>query len=299
MTDAADLTARFGMDGRLEFTSPADGMAVADIKTRLCSARIALQGAQVIDWTPAGEKPLIWLSPAAKFSAGKSIRGGIPVCWPWFGAHADPSLPAHGFARTVPWRVTAAESRPDDNLTLVFELAANAATQALWPYTTPLQLRITLGRTLQLELITRNEDKREVTLSEALHTYFAVSDVRQVSVTGLDGGDYLDKVTGFDRKTQQGAVTFDGEVDRIYVDTAAECVIHDPLWQRRILIEKQGSDSTVVWNPWHGKATAMGDMGAEGYLSMLCVESGNAAHNQVRLAPGDEHRLCVRYSISR
>lgn len=298
MLDTDELNRRFGRAEKLCFRSLSDDMSAAEITTGLCKARIAMQGAQLLDWTPAGEKPVVWLSDDATFRAGKSIRGGIPVCWPWFGAHGtEAGFPAHGHARTAPWDILDVEDLADGRIRLDFRLQASAATRALWPYNSPLELRITLGHTLELELTTQNADEQAVSITEALHTYFAVSDVRQVRVSGLDNCDYLDKVDNFIRKTQRGDVTIGSEVDRVYLETEADCVIEDPGWQRLIHINKRGSRSTVVWNPWIGKSRAMGDLGEAGYLSMLCVESGNAASDAVTIAPGDEHRLWVRYQV--
>lgn len=296
MFNISDLNTRFGLGQDLSFRLLGEDMAVADINTGLCTARIALQGAQVMDWSPLGQRPVIWLSQDAKMIAGKSIRGGVPVCWPWFGAHAsNNSYPAHGYARTVPWDILATEALADGRYKLVFGIQTNDTTHALWSHVSPLELHIILGRTLELEMITRNEGAEYITITEALHTYFAVGDVRQVNVAGLDACDYLDKVKDFERFKQQGAVSFNEEVDRVYLNTEAECVIEDARWQRNIYIKKRGSFSTVVWNPWIDKAQAMGDMGQDGYLNMLCVESGNAAENIVTIEPGGEHRLWVEY----
>ena len=147
-----------------------------------------------------------------------------------------------------------------------------------------------------MELTTHNATAQSLPLSEALHTYFQVGDVAEVELLGLDGCAYLDKTEAFARKQQQGAVRFAAETDRVYVDTAAQCIIHDPLLQRRIRIAKQGSASTVVWTPWAQKAAALGDFTAQGWRNMLCVESANAADNALTLAPGATHTLSVRYS---
>lgn len=294
-----EMNTRFGLGDRLNFELLAGDMAVINIKTGLCSARLTLQGAQVLDWTPAGHKPLIWLSRDAKFKRGKSIRGGTPICWPWFGAHDNkPDFPAHGYVRMTEWTMTESKVLENGVLRLAFELQPDKANQPMWPYNTPLALNITLGRELELELLTHNLDDRAVHITEAIHTYFAVGDIRQVTVSGLDNCEYLDKVQDFARLRQQGEIRFEAETDRVYLDTQSECVIHDAAWDRRIHIEKQGSDSTVVWNPWIDKSLAMGDMGEQGYLSMLCVESANAGSNVVTIGPGDKHRLWVRYHIA-
>ena len=154
-----------------------------------------------------------------------------------------------------------------------------------------------LGAALEIDLVTRNGGGAPITIGEALHTYFEVSDVRRIAIQGLHGCWYLDKTDGGKRKRQSGGVTIDGETDRVYLDTVAECTIDDPGLKRRIRISKHGSRSTVVWNPWHEKAVKMGDLGDGAYLNMVCVESANAADNPVTIAPGDEHRLAVNYRL--
>ncbi len=298
MDTVATLNQRFGISGTISFTRRPNGFAVVEINNRYASASVALQGAHLMQFQPKGERPLIWMSPEAKLETGKSIRGGVPVCWPWFGAHTDDAtLPAHGFARTVPWRLNQAQQLSAGETRLEFEMQQSVETRRLWPRPCTVRNIITIGRTLRHELITTNLDSAPMVIGEALHTYFQVGDIRRVSLSGLEGLDYLDKVTGFSRTTQKGAVTFRGEVDRIYLDTPSLCEVRDPLLQRRIVIRSQGSRSTVVWNPWHDKARQMGDLGPEGHLQMLCVETANAAEDTVTLAPGAQHRLVAHYAI--
>ncbi len=294
------LNAKFGLPGHISFKEKTAGFVVAEVTNAAGTASIAIQGAQVIRWAPTKEKPVIWLSTAAKFAPGKSVRGGVPICWPWFGAHAtDSTFPGHGYARTVYWEPVATKALSDTQTQLVFRLVESDTTRKQWPHTTPVECHITVGVSLEVELVTRNADKIPVTITEALHTYFEVEDVRQVKVLGLENTDYLDKVEGGKRKQQAGAITIASEVDRVYLDTTAECIIDDVAGKRRIHITKQNSQSTVVWNPWIDKATKMGDLGENGYLKMLCVESGNAADNTVTIQPGSEHRLSVSYRVSR
>ncbi len=298
MTNIADLNARYGMPGKITFKELPGGLAAVEAVNGHGAATVALQGGHLMTWTPRGGRPVIWLSRAASFAPGKSIRGGVPVCWPWFGPHpTEPTFPAHGFARTVPWELVAAEDMASGDIHLAFRLVQSEKTRAQWPYPAQLEIHITLGAALGIALVTRNTGAEPITIGEALHTYFEVSDIRRVFVQGLDGCSYLDKVDGGKRKQQSGAVTFGAETDRVYLDTSAECLIDDPDWQRRIRIVKQGSHTTVVWNPWHDKAAKMGDLGDNGYLNMLCVESANAAENQVTIAPGASHRLAVSYSV--
>ena len=298
MADFSALNARFGLSGQLTFREGAGGLAVVEVANNQGSATIALQGAQVMTWAPRGQSPVIWLSRAAKFAPGKSIRGGVPVCWPWFGPHAtDTSLPAHGFARTVPWEVIGTQTMTDGSARIDFRLIKSDATRAPWPHSSQLECHVTVGATLEIELVTRNTDRIAVTIGDALHTYFEVGDIRQVTIQGLEGCPYLDKMDGGQRKQQTGPVTIGAETDRIYLNSSADCLIDDPGLTRRIRIRKRGSRSTVVWNPWIEKSAKMGDFGENGYLNMVCVESANAADDVVTIAPGGEHRLWVRYEI--
>jgi D-hexose-6-phosphate mutarotase len=300
MIDLDDLNARFAIQDVLVFQPGGGGLPIAKVENEAASALVSLQGAQLLRWDPHGEQPVIWLSEAANFTPGKSIRGGVPVCWPWFGVHpSEAEFPAHGYARTVPWEVLATESSSAAQTRLVMRLVETVGTRAWWPHNTPLEYHITVGEALELELVTGNAGNEPVTIGEALHTYFQVGDVARVQVLGLEDGEYLDKVDGFKRRTQSGPVLISGEVDRVYVNNRSACVISDPVLQRRILIDKRGSDATVVWNPWIDKAEKMGDLGDSGYRQMLCVESANAADNLVNIAPGGEHRLWVSYRVER
>jgi len=300
MSTIQELNQRFGLADKLVFTTTESGMPVARINTALCQAAMTLQGAQVYSWIPSGEREVIWTSTQAKFAPGKSLRGGVPICWPWFGPHAErKELPAHGFARTVNWTVKDSRLLSDGRVFIGFELNLDSAMREMWPHACQAELQITLGSALELALITTNSGQQVFELGEALHTYFNVGDIRQVNISGLEDTTYLDKVDAFARKQQSGSITIDQEVDRVYLDTEQECVIHDASLQRRIHIRKQGSRSTVVWNPWQAKADAMGDMGDAGYLHMLCVESANAAENVVSVAPGKAHSMTVTYFVEK
>jgi len=291
----------FEIPRHVTFREAPGGLALVDVSNSLATATIALQGAHVMTWAPRGERPVLWLSPAAKLAPGKSIRGGVPLCWPWFGPHASESkFPGHGFARTVPWELVDARALSNGATYLAFRLVESDTTRAQWPHTSPVEAHITVGTTLAIDLVTRNAGSQPITIGDALHTYFAVSDVRDIAIHGLGGCPYLDKVDGSARKQQAGPVTIASEVDRVYLDSTADCLIDDLRWARRIRIHKSSSRSTVVWNPWIEKAAKMGDFGsATGYLDMVCVESANAADDVVTVAPGDEHQLRVRYSVER
>jgi len=291
MVDFATLNARYGIPG---------GLAVAAVTNAHGTATIALQGAQVLSWAPRGEQPVIWLSAVAKFASGKLIRGGVPVCWPWFGPHpTEPSFPWHVFARIVPWEPAEIQRLADGSTRIAFRLVQNEATLAQWPHSTPVELHINVGAVLELNLVTRNIGQSPVTIDGEMHSYFQVSDIRPVRILGLDACPYFDRVDACRCKQQAGPVTISAETDRIYLEATSDCLIEDPGLSRRIRIAKRGSHSTVVWNRWIDKAARMGDIGEDGYLMMVCVESANVADNIVTIASGDEHHPWARYSIER
>ena len=295
-----ELNQRFAIDNHLQFKEIAAGMIIAEVANHHALANIALQGAHVATFQPRGEEPVIWLSPQAKFAPGKSIRGGVPICWPWFGPHkTDGKLPGHGYARTVPWEVLETKALSDGSTFLRFGLIESDATRAQWPHPSTVQLEVTVGKSLRVDLITTNTGKAAFELGEALHTYFQISDVAKMTIRGLENCEYLDKVKDFARFTQNDGIVIESEVDRVYVNTTADCVIEDKGLKRAICIAKQGSKSTVVWNPWTEKAEKMGDFGPQLHRDMVCVESGNALENVVTLAPGETHKLVAIYSVEK
>lgn len=293
-----ELNDAFAIEGVLGFENLADHYPVAVIRNAQAEARIALHGAHVLHFQPAGEAPLLWLSETAVFREGKAIRGGIPICWPWFGP--DPSgqnRPAHGFARDRFWTLDQVQHEPQSGTQLQFSLPASEVIRALWPHPFKLSLAVSVGRRLELRLRMQNLGDTTMRCSGALHSYFSVTDIANTRVSGLDGRPYLDQLDGHARKLQKGEITIAREVDRIYVDTPDTVTIDDAGHQRQIEISKRGSLSTVVWNPWIEKSAGMNDFPPEGHRQMLCVETSNAAHDEIWLAPGQAHELAcsIRY----
>jgi len=278
--------------GRITIKNGCGGLRYLELRSNGAEAHVYLHGAHVLHYKPAGQAPVLWHSRKSYFEPGKPIRGGIPVCWPWFGAHpADASRPAHGIARLAEWvPVASGASAGSTSLTLRLPAAQGVCAVA--------ELTAVLGDDLQVTLATTNTGDADFALSEALHSYFAVSDIRTVSVTGLDGLPYIDTVpAGRPLRTQTGPVTFTGETDRVYVSTAGECAVLDPGMNRRILIGKDGSRSTVVWNPWIEKSVRMADYGDSEYPEMVCVETANCGPDSLRLAPGQAHSMTTRIRV--
>lgn len=298
--DLNHLNQHFSIANHVQFIEGPGGLTVAAVANGEATASIALQGAHVMTFQPQGQEPVIWLSKFAKFAAGKSIRGGAPICWPWFGSHAtDASLPGHGFARTVMWQVLETRATSAGETVLRFGLTDNETTRAQWPHASSAELTVTVGATLRIELATRNDSPTAFDLGEALHTYFHISDVAKMRITGLDGCAFLDKVDGFSRKQQQGAISIASEVDRVYLDVPGDCLIEDSGLGRRIRIASENARSVVVWNPWTEKADKMGDFGPDGHKGMVCLETANALENIVSVAPGETHRMAAIYSVEK
>ncbi len=294
--DIALLNTRFGAPGKIAFRAGENGLPIAALANGNGSCEVSLYGGHVLSYRPTGHLPLLFMSKASWFEPGKPIRGGIPVCWPWFGPHpADPSKPAHGFARIVQWKLAATEyaSRSTE---IRLTLADSEQTQAWWPFHFSLSLRVSLETALKVELTTRNTDTRPFTFTEALHSYFMVRQIMDVTVRGLEGTTYADKVTHTDGHPQETPILIRQEVDRVYENTEAECVIDDAGLERQIIVSKRGSRTTVVWNPWIEKSKRMPDFGDEEYTRMVCVETANADSNPVTLEPGKSHTLAATLS---
>jgi len=281
-------------------TRSSDTLESLTICNRHARARIFLQGAHVLSFRPVGEGEVLWSSVRSQFSPGKPIRGGIPICFPWFGAGSSPAHPAHGFARTTSFECVRAEDSADGATHLRFRLVDSEATRALWPHPFAASVDITVGATLVIAFTIANTGDAPFSFEEALHTYFDVADARRVSVAGLEDAPFLDKVAGGATPTSApGPIRFEAETDRVYNATTASTRIDDPDLVRSIVIEKEASNSTVVWNPWVAKAARMPDFGDDEWPGMVCVESANAGADRLTLQPGESHKLVLRVGVRR
>jgi glucose-6-phosphate 1-epimerase len=286
------LGEKYAIPGQLIFRKGEDGLVYAEITNNYGQARVFLQGAHLTHYQPCGGAAVIWLSSVSCFEVGRSIRGGIPICWPWFGNNSDdPGKPAHGFARTSLWQVAETGEGEDNGTFIRLFLVDDEKTKKLWPYSFRLELTISVGKSLYMTLAAHNTGLHSFKCTGALHSYFRVADVASIEISGLNGCKYLDKVEKFSQKQQCGPVRFKGETDRIYLDTVETCEIIDPQMKRKICIEKKGSLATVVWNPGAEKATIMTDMQDDAYRQMVCVETANAATDTITILPGKSHIL--------
>jgi glucose-6-phosphate 1-epimerase len=283
----------FDIPNALRFEETSGGLVRAVISTPAAEAHLYLQGAHINHWTPRGQRPVLFVSPRSLFTPGKAIRGGVPIIFPWFGARGDGRPgPAHGFARSMDWAIESAKLRNDGKVEITLTLAPNDATRDFGYSGFHVRFRVAVGSELEMELETRNDEQEPLTYEEALHTYFAVADIHQASVSGLEGATYIDKADGFKRKKLSNEpVRIAKETDQVHLSTKSTCMVHDPVWRRRIIVEKSGSDSTVVWNPWVEKTRGMSDMAPDDWKEMICVETANVADNAVHLSPGATHTL--------
>ncbi|MGJ3256254.1 MAG: D-hexose-6-phosphate mutarotase [Alcanivorax sp.] len=274
-----------------------------EIRHRNQTLVIAEQGAQVLAYQRDGEHPLIWLSEEAAYHKGQGVRGGVPVCWPWFGALAfNPAAirqqyalaepPAHGLVRQQPW--TLHHTQEDtDGITLTFGLSDLADRQSLPPVEPTLTVR--LDDSLRLALNNHNHGTEPVWISQALHSYFAVSDCRQVTVHGLETCPYVDALDDWQSHRQENLLTFLGETDRLYLQLPDILHIDDPGWQRRVTLSASGSRSAVVWNPWVEKSRRLTQFASDAWQRMLCIETARVLDNALLLGPGEQHSMVVRF----
>lgn len=273
------------------------GLPVVRVDVAACTGEVYLHGAHLTSWRPLGAD-VLWMSDKAVYRPGKAIRGGVPICFPWFAdGPAGDARPAHGFARTADWGLVGATT--DGRwVEVILALSDTPATRELWPHSFACDYRVRMGEAeLALLLTVTNTGDEPFTFEEALHAYFGVSDIRNVHVDGLDGAHYLDMVPGAERgpHVSDGPITFTGEVDRTYQGTGATAVIRDG--DRTITVARDGSDSAIVWNPWIDKAAAMADFGDDEWTGMVCVEAANAKADAVTLEPGADHTMAAYVSV--
>ncbi|NBA94453.1 D-hexose-6-phosphate mutarotase [Pseudomonas sp. R5(2019)] len=265
---------------------------------------VAQQGAQILSYQRVGEEPLLWLSDQAVFKQGKSVRAGVPVCWPWFGNLArnpqavqamyhGKEAPAHGLVRGRDWELLGIDSS-GDALRVDFSLPEAAEGLPGWRHKVELKLSIEMGEQLTVSLTSTNVGEKTAMISQALHSYFAVSDVRNVKVEGVEGLTYIETLAEWQPRQQDGVLQFAGETDRIYLKAPTQLSIIDPAWKRRINIISSGSRSAVIWNPWTDRARELVDMADDGWQRMLCIETANVWDDIVSLGAGASHVLSVK-----
>ena len=295
-----ELNEKHGFAGHLEFAEGKGGLTVITVDNQYASATISLYGAHVLSFQPKGEKELLWMSENSFFEAGKPIRGGIPVCFPWFGPHADDSTkPQHGFARLLEWEVTETATMENGATLIRLSLHHSVATIPLWPHAFSAVLAIIVGESLDVKLSVTNSGPVNLEYSDALHTYLNVSDISKINIDGLGNTSYNNGVTRDLKIQEEGLLAIDKETNRRYINHSEDCIISDSGFNRKIRVSKTGSKVTVVWNPGADIAKTIPDMADDGYKTFVCVEAVNLYPDidLVKLAPGESFSMSTTVDL--
>lgn len=294
-----ELDLRFGIPGVAKVCEGNGAMPRVQISSPLCEGEIYLHGAQVTSWKPVNADEVLFLSTKSRWQEGQAIRGGIPICFPWFRAKEnDPHAPAHGFVRTKAWHLASIIETGSGVVVNLFTESDNS-TQRWWPGEFRLALSATFGSVLTLELICTNTGTTPLSFEEALHTYNRVADVQNVRVHGLDAVRFLDNTDSNREKVQHGDLTIVAQTDNAYLDTQDSVDVVDPDMRRRIQLKKVNSLTTVVWNPWREGAAALHDLGDGEWTRFACAEASNILEANVKLAPGQEHRMTALIDVAK
>lgn len=295
------LNQEFGIANQVKVVEGKGGFPVVEVTNEKATAKISVYAAQVLSFKPAGEpEDLLFLSEKAYYQPGKASKGGIPICWPWFGPDPEgKGRASHGFVRNRMWTLLGAEATPTGETKVRLGMSPSEETLAIWPNQFELVAEIVVGTQLSVTLTTQNTGDKAFSITQALHTYFATGDIKQVRVLGFENARYVDKVDGGAKKTQTGDITITEECDRIYTDVRPEVVIEDGGMGRRIRITATGSTTAIVWNPWTEISTKMADLEDNDYQRFICVETANAEDEVIEVAPGTEYAMQAVYTIER
>ena len=293
------LNADYGIADKVKFVEGTGGFPLIEVSNEYAQAKISVYAGHILSFKPVEQaEDVIFLSSKVNYQLGKAIRGGTPICWPWFGP--DPEVkgrPNHGFVRNRMWQMRDVFSTPDGETKITMGLVDTPETREIWDYSFDLAIAITVGRVLTVELITRNTGEQAFKITQALHTYFQIGDINQVTVLGLKDREYLDKVDSGKQKTQTDEVTFAGECDRIYLNVQPELVIDDRALNRKIKVRATNSKTAIVWNPGAEISTKMADLGDQDYENFVCVETANAANEVIEVGAGGEYILTAQYAV--
>jgi glucose-6-phosphate 1-epimerase len=292
------LDQRFGLAGIAQVVSGNGGLPKIEINSPDASAEIYLHGAQVTSWQPAGADEVLFVSEQSHWEDGKAIRGGVPICFPWFRAKADSlEAPAHGFVRTKSWRLESI-TNIQDAVVVSLQTESDETTRKWWPFEFSLIQRITVGASLKLELTVTNTGQTPFQFEEALHTYNRIGSIATAHVSGLAGVAFLDNQDGNQVKLQTGDLQLTGPTDNAYINTLGAAEVLDPILRRTIQLKKQGSHTTVVWNPWQQGASSLADLRDDEWQQFVCVEASNILSSIVHLAAGEQHTLVANIHVS-
>jgi glucose-6-phosphate 1-epimerase len=296
---AAELDRRLGIPGVARVSEGNGALPRVQVAGSLGEGEVYVHGAHVTSWKPAGQDEVLFVSAKSSWEEGRAIRGGIPICFPWFRAKADDSrAPAHGFVRTKMWQI---ESVVEDasGVTVSMFTGSDEQTQRWWPAEFRLVHRVTFGSELRMELICTNTGTMPLRFEEALHTYNRVGDIQEARVQGLDGVSFLDNTESNKKSVQHGDVAIACQTDSAYLNTQNQVDLVDLGLKRRIRLRKEHSLNIVVWNPWNEGAARLQDLGDREWKQFLCVEASNILDAAVNLEPGQQHRMAAVLTVEK
>ncbi len=292
------LNSRFLIPDKVIFADEKYGFPTIKVCTQKASALISVYAGQVLSYKPAKQnQDLFFISDNAYFTEGKAIKGGIPICWPWFGSGVEKNQPDHGFVRNRYWRVDSVTELLNEDIKISLTCSDDEESRKIWPHRFQLTLDIIIGQTLTLELLTRNIGDQPFLITEALHTYFQVGDSSKLKILGLEHSEYLDKTQDFAKACQVGAVTLSEQMDQIFSDTRHDLIIDDPVHQRKIQVTSSGNKNVVVWNPGKAASNAIKDLDKDDFKKFICVETANAAENKVEVQPNCGYWMSTNYKV--
>lgn len=298
----SDSTYRpFFIEDQLSIVEGKGGFPIIRIDNEHASAVISVYGAQVLSYRSKNStKDLLYVSEKAFFEKGKAIKGGIPICWPWFGQDQEKvGTQMHGFARNMLWKLEDTRVLADGETVIILSLTDTEETKKLWPHEFKLTLKIQVGKTLKLVLQTENTGSSSFVITQAMHAYFAIDDIHQISILGLDQVSYFDKVSGKTESVlQKNDLFIDQEVDRIYTDVPCELVLVDRESNRKVIIHSKGSETAIVWNPWIEISKNSGDLTDDAYQQFVCIETANAVEDKVIVEANASYFLEAEYVIT-
>lgn len=295
-----ELNDKFGVEGEIGFAELEGDLVFAMIANKYADANISLYGAHITGFRPQGTMDILWMSPESKFEEGSAIRGGIPVCFPWFGLHElDKTMPQHGFARLLNWEVIETKSFPGGENLISMQLCSSEETKKYWPHDFCAEITFIIGTKLTVSLKVKNTSSVPLEYTSALHSYFNLSSIENIAIDGLQNTRYQNQLDSGDYLQETELLKIEKAVTRHYYNTESACDIIDPVFYRRIRIEKSGSKNTTVWNPWVETCEEMGDMPDDGYLTFVCLETVNKFDDVIKLAPGETHETNAIISIER
>jgi len=290
-----ELNQKFAIPGHIGFVKSRGALPTAIIRNKFAASEVSLYGAHVLKYQPKDQKDILWMSENSFFEEGKPIRGGIPICFPWFGPHAtDSTKPQHGFARLLTWDVLGASALSNGSTQLRLGLSSTPSTMALWPFSFQAEIIIEVGASLEVALQYTNTGNETIFCTDALHSYFNISDVANTKIHGLKGILYY---KGFEKVATGKQIEEDLQIrqeeNRRYINHSADCIIEDSGFKRKIHVSKKGSNVTVVWNPWEN-AKNIADILDDGYKTMVCVEAVNTYTDIATVIPGENFRVSTK-----